>query len=58
MEKQFLIRTAAIKLLEEIYLKSDGSLKATINAYEIVDNNIDKTIVQKAGQYLMKKVAQ
>lgn len=55
MNNKFLIRTVAMKLLEKVYLSSDASLHATINAFDIVDNNIDKTIIQKASQYLLKK---
>lgn len=55
MNKKFLIRTVALKLLEKIYLSSDESLHAIINAFDIVDNNIDKTTIQKASRYLIKK---
>ena len=55
MNKKFLIRAVALKLLEMIYLKSDSNFQATINAYELVDGNIDKTTVQKAGTYLAQK---
>ena len=29
MEQKFLIKTTALKLMEELYLKSDSSLRAT-----------------------------
>lgn len=52
---KFLIRTAAFKLLEKIYLESDSYLKATINVTEIVTDKFDKLTYQKACQYLIKK---
>lgn len=55
MEKKFLIRIVAAKLLEKIYLESDSSLKANINTKDIINENIDKLTIQKAGQYLTKK---
>lgn len=55
MQNQFFIRIAALKLLEKIYLQSDGDLKATINVSEMTDENINKLTFQKASQYLIKK---
>lgn len=55
MNNKFLIRTVALKLLEKVYLSTDSSLHATINAFDIVDNNIDETLIQKASQYLIRK---
>ena len=55
MEKKLLIRTVAAKLLEKIYLESDSSLKANIDTTDIISEDINKTTIQKAGQYLMKK---
>ena len=36
MQDKFLIRTVALKLLEELYIKSDYDLTATINALKQV----------------------
>ena len=55
MQKQFLIRTVALKLLGKLYLSSDCYFKATINAFEFVDENVDKATIQKAGLYLSHK---
>lgn len=55
MNKQFPIRTIALKLLEKIYLKSDCYFKSTINAFELVNDDITKTVIQKAGKYLKDK---
>ena len=55
MEKNFLIRTVAAKLLEKIYLESDSSLKANISTTDIINDEIDKLLIRKAGQYLVKK---
>ena len=55
MENKFMIRTVALKLLEKLYLESDYQFKATINAFEFVDENINKQTIQKAGKYLSDK---
>ena len=55
MEKQYLVRKAAIKLLEELYFKSDCYLKGTVNVSEMISDKMDKLTFQKAGQYLIKK---
>lgn len=57
MQDKFLIRTVALKLLEELYIKSDYDFTATINAFELFtyNENIDKKLVQKAGKYLKDK---
>lgn len=55
MNKKFLIKTIALKLLEKIYLESDCYFKATINAYEFVSDDVSKTTIQKAGKYLKDK---
>lgn len=55
MEQKFLIKTTALRLLEEIYLESDSSLRATINAYTLFDSDYNETLVLKASQYLIKK---
>ena len=55
MNQKFPIKTVALKLLEKIYLESDYQFKATINAYELVSDKLDKTTIQKAGKYLNDK---
>lgn len=55
MKNKFMIRTVALKLLEKLYLESDYQFKATINAFEFVDENISKQTIQKAGKYLSNK---
>lgn len=55
MEQKFLIKTTALKLLEELYFKSDSSLRATVNAFSLFDDPCDKDLVIKASQYLIKK---
>ena len=50
MQNKFLIRTVALKLLEELYIKSDYDFTATINAFELFtyNENIDKKISSKS----------
>lgn len=55
MDTKLLIRSTAIKLLEKIYLESDCYLKATIDAFEFINDEVDKTLIQKAGLYLSNK---
>ena len=55
MEQKFLIKTTALKLMEELYLKSNSSLRAIINAYSIFDDNYDKNLIIKASKYLIDK---
>lgn len=54
-ENKFLIRTVALKLLEKVYLETNSRLKATINAFELANDNIDNDTIQKAGEYLKNK---
>ena len=55
MHKKLLIRTAAFRLLEELYLCSDHNLKANINPSDITDDKIDIKMLQKAAVYLKEK---
>ena len=48
------LRNISSKMLMKIYLESDCNLKASVNLKDIVDE-YDMQIVQKAGQYLIKK---
>ena len=55
MNQKYPIRTVALKLLEKVYLESDCHFNATINAYELASEQLDKTTIQKAGKYLSDK---
>lgn len=55
MHKNLLIRTAAFRLLEELYLCSDHNLKSNINPSDITDDKIDIKMLQKAAIYLKEK---
>lgn len=55
MEQKFLLKTTALRLLEEIYLKSDSSLRTIINTYALFNNDYEKILITKASQYLIKK---
>ena len=55
MNQKYPIRTVALKLLEKVYLESDCHFNATINAYELASEQLDKTTIQKAGKYLKDK---
>lgn len=55
MNKNFLIRTAAFRLLEELYLSSDHNLKSNIHPSDITDDKINLVILQKAAIYLKEK---
>lgn len=55
MEQKFLIRTVALKLMEELYLKCDSNFSAKTNAFSLFDNNYDKELIIKASRYLIDK---
>lgn len=55
MDKKFLIRTTALKLLEKIYLESRNDLTAVLNPLEIMDEDINEKIIKQAILYLLDK---
>lgn len=55
MERKFLIKPTALKLLEQLYFNCDHDLKATIDVSKIIDDDIDLQTIQKACQYLIRK---
>ena len=52
MHKSLLIRTAAFRILEDLYLCSDHNLKSNIHPSDLTDNKIDIVMIQKAAIYL------
>lgn len=55
MNEKLLIRTTALLLLNEIYLKCDGDLVTCINPINIINDDIDETMIKKAESYLHEK---
>lgn len=55
MNKKFLIKTTALLLLEEIYLKANCNFQANIDATKYVNENRDMDMIQKAAYYLKEK---
>lgn len=55
MEQKFLIKTTALKLMEELYLKCDSNFSAKIDAFSPFDDNYDKELIVKASKYLVDK---
>lgn len=55
MNKRFLIKTIALILLEKIYVDLNTDLTATINPFEISDENINEKIIKQSISYLLEK---
>ncbi len=55
MNNQFFIKTVALVILENIYLKSDNNFIATINVNDFIGERIDMAMMQKAAKYLKEK---
>ena len=55
MNNKFLIKTIALMILKEIYLKSDCNFRANLNINIFVNEKINIEILQKAATYLKEK---
>ena len=55
MNNKFLIKTVALMVLKEIYLKSDYNFRASLNVNTFVNEKVNIEMIQKAATYLKEK---